>query len=263
MTHALIDADRIPYAFGGFTNDEGYPIEWGLLKVRIDDNIQYQCDAVKATEKTLFLTSDDKSNFRFQVATILPYKGHRSSDKPFWYEQIRRYLIDEYDAVVVEGMEADDALGIEQTEDTVICSVDKDLDMIPGKHFNELKPTRGIYEISELDALRNFYGQCLTGDSTDNILGLYGVGRSSKLLDDLARSDNELDMYRTVRTQYEKRFGSYWKKFLWENGALLWIKRSQSEPEEVEIQNKLINLEVQFLENLASEAVLKKELNNS
>jgi len=243
MMKALIDADRIAYAFGGFKDDEGFPVEWPLLQSRIEDNINNILLQTKATSYQLYLTSDDKSNFRFDVATILPYKGHRSTDKPFWYEQIRRYLVHEWKAEIVFGMEADDALGIEQCAKnwymgleqeyrTIICSVDKDLDTIPGLHFNELHPEKGVYEISEIDAQRNFFNQLLCGDRTDNIPGLFGVGKSSALLRNLESLVHWDDMYLAVKEQYEKRFGSYWKLFMYENAQLLWILRSY-DPEEI------------------------------
>ena len=136
----------------------------------------------------IFLTGS--GNFRNKVATLLPYKGNRvNARKPKYYNQIRDHLIEVYDAVVVDGMEADDALGIAQIKnshlhsehdgDTLYCesiivACDKDMDMIPGNHYNPIKKKH--YFITEMEAIRNFYLQCLTGDSTDNIPGLSGVG---------------------------------------------------------------------------------------
>jgi hypothetical protein len=231
--HALIDADRIAYAFGGFTDDNGQPLAWPLVAERVDTNIQNILQGCGGTSYTLYLTADDKSNFRFRIATIRPYKGHRSSEKSFWYEQIRRYLIDTYAAKVVHGMEADDAIGIaacwpihDSAEPTpVICSVDKDLDNVPGYHYNELKPDRGVYRINEVEGLRNFYAQLLTGDSTDNIPGLYFVGPSNSWVKKVREMSSELDMYCFVVSKYESYFGSHWRKFFEENAQLLWIKR--------------------------------------
>lgn len=244
---ALIDADRLAYAFGGFKDDSGYPLEWALVTERVDSNIANILSATGATSYSVYLTNDDKSNFRIRLATIRPYKGHRSIDKPFWYEQIRRYLVSKYEAKVENGIEADDALGIEQTINnsvcinqslgghhhsrSVICSVDKDLDMISGLHYNELKPEKGVYEISEITSYHNFFSQLLTGDACDNIPGLYGIGRASSLLKHLVGISTFSDMYLFVKEQYEKRFGSYYKLFLNENAQLLWILRSYDNKE--------------------------------
>lgn len=257
LMRALIDADRLAYAFGGFTDEDGLPLGWPLVAERIDSNIRSILEHTGADEGVLYLTSDDGSNFRIKESTITKYKGQRSNSKPFWYTQIRSYLVDRYEAVVCYGLEADDALGIAQYSHykeeylkpsaladynvlwwntTVICSVDKDLDLIPGKHFNELHPERGIYELSEIDCLRNFYSQCLTGDSTDSIPGLYGVGRSSSLLKQLSTMAEERSMYLHVREQYQKRFGNYWKMFLWENSRLLWILREENQDIRVHLE---------------------------
>jgi hypothetical protein len=139
--------------------------------------------------------------------------------------------VDTYGATVVYGKEADDYLASKQSKYTIISSVDKDLDTVAGKHFNELKPQKGVYEISEVDAQRNFYCQCLCGDSTDNIAGLFGVGQASALLRHIRGMDQELSMYLAVKEQYRKRFGSYWKLFMYENAQLLWLVRSEDNEE--------------------------------
>lgn len=257
---ALIDADRYPYSLGNATDEEGDPLPWPLVSARLDSIIQQICEAVGATSHQLYITSDDKSNFRYRLSTIRPYKGNRTAPKYFWYEQLRRHLVERLGAIVVHDMEADDALGIEQCSNysygywedkkdqleepnwhTIICSVDKDLNNIPGWHYDELKEK--TYWVSEEDSLRNFYCQLLTGDPVDNIAGLYGVGKSSILLKHIMAAQSECDMYSLVKEQYEKRFGSYWKMFLWENASLLWIKRTNESQGEKEVQERLERLD--------------------
>ena len=137
-----------------------------------------QCDA--------FLTSDDKSNFRFDLATILPYKGTRKADKPVYYHEIREYIQDRYKAEVIHGEEADDALAQYQFphwrrlisgncsdhDVTCIASIDKDLLMVPGYHYNFDKGHMQYVSIEQ--GVKTFYMQLLKGDkSVDNIPGLY------------------------------------------------------------------------------------------
>ena len=166
-----------------------------------------------------------KSNFRFDVATILPYKGNRTDlGKPFHYDGIRQFLVDVFDAQVSVGMEADDLIGISHDPDhDVIVTLDKDLNCIPGLHYNWSHDE--CYWVSELDADRNFYCQVLTGDPTDNILGLYGVGSKSQLLKNVRTCRTEEEMFSLVSKEYEARFGSYWKQFMLENCRLLCIKQ--------------------------------------
>jgi hypothetical protein len=230
--HALIDGDIFLYAFGSAKKPDGSPIQWPFLISRMDGQLSNILRSVDATSHQIYLTGE--GNFREKVATILPYKGNRPKDKPYWHQHVKKFLIQHRGALLVEGMEADDAMGIEQMRDrksdtwrTVICSLDKDLDMIPGWHYNWKKDEQ--YWIDELTAERNFWKQMLTGDSTDNILGLYGVGKSSSLLKQIDEMDNGEDMQALVEEQYKKRFGNKWHEFFHEFSQLLWILRSEDE----------------------------------
>lgn len=123
-----------------------------------------------------FLTG--KGNFRYDIAVTYDYKGNRKqADKPKHFEFAQEYLISEWNAELIEGMEADDALSIQATElgeGYVIASTDKDLKTVPGWHFN---PTKGEFlYMTEWESLQYFYEQILTGDRVDNIIGLYRVG---------------------------------------------------------------------------------------
>jgi 5'-3' exonuclease len=130
------------------------------------------------------------------------------------------------------GHEADDEISIDARSawrdgiDVVICSRDKDLDMIPGQHYSwgtSAQKEKPMWFQDEIGGIRCFYKQLLTGDSVDNIPGLYGVGKSSALLEHIDEFDNELSMYEYCFEQYEKRFGSYAHQFMLENGRLLWL----------------------------------------
>lgn len=264
---ALIDADIFQWEFGSATDNEYKPLSWPLVQARIQGRIDRILDATGADEYQLYLTTDDKSNFRYNVATIRPYKGNRTTEKPHWYSHIRNFLVDQRGADEVSGMEADDAISIAQWKDykeekykyysyieddpiekshlgeldeslsswqcnTIICSRDKDLDMVPGWHYcwgAGKQKEKEMWWQDEISGLRCFYKQLLTGDSIDNIPGLYGVGRSSKLLSDIDSLDSELEMFQFVQREYDKRFGTYSEKFLIENARLLWMLRKEGE----------------------------------
>lgn len=207
---ALIDADMLLYelAAGGEDKKEGLVFSFETLIPRIEQKIQDICDAVGATSHVLYITG--KGNFREKIATVKKYKGNRDGqEKPFHYANVKAYMMS-LGAVLVEGMEADDAMAIEQTLDapccpvrgehvwhpdlcdTVICTRDKDLRMVPGFHFGwecGLQPEYSLRWVDELgqleltpkrkikgDGLKFFYSQILTGDRTDNIPGLAGCG---------------------------------------------------------------------------------------
>lgn len=272
---ALVDSDILLYEFGGMVQleDPEKPLEWEIVRSMVDDRINQILEATKADSCSLYLT-DSATNFRIDLATIKPYKGHRKTEKPYHWERIRQHLIDSWDAEVQYGIEADDRLGIEQCKnnkykllsepilsedsETVLCSRDKDLHMIPGWHYvwpaGNQKEQHWFQD--ELSAIRCFYRQLLTGDNTDNIAGLYGVGASNKLVKDLEDINEERLMFEKVYKAYKDRFGSYATMFMWENAALLWILRE--EPIEVdlygsvekmpesEVMNRLENLLVEL-----------------
>jgi 5'-3' exonuclease len=149
------------------------------------------------------------------------YKANRKDlVAPQWLDMCRKYLIEEYNTEVCIGYEADDALGFNQTEETVICSIDKDLKQIEGAHYNFV--TKQYSEVSYLDGLRSVYRQALIGDTSDNIKGVAGLGKvkAAKIIDPL---ESEFDMFNTVKSLYsdDMRF------FL--NMNCLWIWHQENE----------------------------------
>jgi hypothetical protein len=195
--------------------------------------IQKSLAAVGCTEfdTTIFLSG--ATNFRDRIAETRPYKGNRDRlHRPTHEEAIKDYLRANYPTTVADDEEADDLLGIAQTEegalDSVIISVDKDLDQIPGLKYNIMHDVQ--YCVTPEDAEYNFYAQLLTGDTVDNIPGLPRVGPStaSKILHGLKGKPE--DMERECWSQYAIRSGEPdpWKYML-EQGQLLWIRRKAGE----------------------------------
>ena len=127
-------------------------------------------------------------NFRNDIATVREYKGNRKeSHKPHWYQQIRNYLTEWWDAEVVEGREADDECSIVQhvaQHATIIATIDKDLDQVPGWHYDYVRKT--FYRTEPDEGHLLFYRQVLSGDSTDNIPGAYKIGaaRAASIVDE-------------------------------------------------------------------------------
>tara|TARA_X000001382_G_scaffold101953_2_gene76662 strand:- start:2368 stop:3105 length:738 start_codon:yes stop_codon:yes gene_type:complete len=171
---ALIDADIMMYRSAW--KHEGDDIESAYES--IDAMFDHIFVMTKCSSYIGFLTG--KGNFRKDVAKTKPYKGNRKDMViPEHLDAVRDYLIEQWKCDVVEGLEADDALGICQTEmkDTCICSIDKDLLQIEGLHYNWNKSE--FTEVSENDAWFKLYQQTLSGDSTDNIVGIPRVGEKT------------------------------------------------------------------------------------
>ena len=120
-----------------------------------------------------------KDNFRYDVAVTRPYKANREGlRKPQHLPYVREYLIKNYSAFVVNGYEADDAIASDIVLNGATHSgVDKDLYQVPGYHYNFV--TKETKFVDDSTATLNFYRQVLTGDSSDNIPGLPGVGEKT------------------------------------------------------------------------------------
>lgn len=211
---ALIDADIIAHAVGWIVDkNQGESGEVEPLSSVLGGAkgmVKNILNAVDCEEYELYLTGKD--NFRMEV--YADYKAHRvEKPTPSRLKDIKDYLINRWDAEVINGMEADDMLGIRSTtlrsegHTPIICSIDKDLNMIEGLHYNwhAKHKDNGIYEVTELEALRTFYKQVLQGDSTDNIPGIYnmtGMRCSQKIKDHLNFLEDEKDMYQYCLEMY-------------------------------------------------------------
>lgn len=247
--HALIDGDVLVYACG-FASDaaakgklisqigeeayklhvemEGAPHEPLRNTLHgVNEKIASVMRAVGANKRTIYVSHP--VNYREQI--FPDYKANRDvTHKPYWYREIQDYLFDRCGALYSEeGDEADDALGIAQSRavpgKTIICTNDKDLDMIPGLHYNwsPSKISKGVYEVDEIEGLRNFYTQLITGDGTDNIPGLFKHSKrkaTEKITSPLQKLFFERDMWQYVVEVYKGDV-----EFLEMTGQLLWIKR--------------------------------------
>ena len=135
---AIIDADILVYRFGFATNNDSEDMAIRTIAHFLEDLVML--DLPHCQRWSLHLTG--KGNFRDEIAVTAPYKGNRKdAEKPKHYKLIRDYLVYSWDAVIWEGMEADDAIAIEATElagDGVIVSLDKDLDQVVGWHYNSI-----------------------------------------------------------------------------------------------------------------------------
>ena len=217
---ALIDADVVAYRIAFGCQDE--PEKVAIAKVsEFLEELVFTYTDVDDCEG--YLTG--KQNYRFDIAKTAPYKGTRVAEKPKHLGIIRQYMIDAWAFSVQEYQEADDAIGIRAyslgEEDYVICSIDKDLDNIRGKHYNFVKNEH--YNITEEVAIKNFYRQVLTGDRVDNVPGLAGVGpkKADKILKDCS---TEEDLYKAVLEAYDGNV-----ELMTEMAQLLWIRRKEGE----------------------------------
>jgi len=183
---AIIDADsfafRAAYANDVFT-----------ACANADYLLNTALDEVDAKSYELYLSGRD--NFRYKA--FPEYKAHRyDKPRPQWEQAVKRHLIDQWGAEVIDGIEGDDACGIKHNKDTIVIHQDKDLNQLAGWHLNFVKHEK--YHVTSEEADRYFWYQLLVGDPADGIKGASGIGKikAERLLHDL-RTNQE--MYEAVR----------------------------------------------------------------
>ena len=218
---ALVDFDLVAYRSSASAENDNA----GLAIYRMEELLDSILEKVNATEYRAFLTG--ATNFR---KTVYPeYKANRVAPKPQFLQECRDHAVKFLNAEIApEGLEADDSLGINQTDDTIICSLDKDLLMIPGQHFqwairgkNWEKPDTFL-EQTELEGMRLFFKQCIKGDPSDNIKGIKGMGdaKANAVLNNIHEPQQ---MFNKVRQLYGND-----EEFIM-NATVLWIMRKEDE----------------------------------
>jgi 5'-3' exonuclease len=224
---ALFDSDIFAYRAASACEDEDEATAQRTLDRLIVDTLMCGVDNIYpdcfVDSWGMHLTG--KNNFRYQIATTVPYKGNRvDKPKPKHLAFLRSHLVKEWGASISEGEEADDTIAIEATklgDNCVIVSLDKDLDQICGWHYNFVK--RLGYYITPEEALVKLYTQMLTGDAADNIKGLFRIGpvKAAKIIGD---TTNELELYNKVLEAYEGD-----AERVLENAQLLFLRRYEGQ----------------------------------
>lgn len=223
---AIIDADIVAYRCAAASEND--PVEIAIL--RADKSMREILNATRASSYLAFLGGD--TNFRKDLYPL--YKAHRPDKKPVHLVSVQEFLITEWNTLVAHGQEADDEIGIAATEqfehrdgyvdlNYTICSIDKDLLQIPGRHYNFVKMS--TTEVSPMDARLNFYKQLLLGDKTDNVPGYDGMLRQkpTKAIEayyrEMENLTSESELWEFVYDLYQD------KEQCALNGKLLWIRR--------------------------------------
>ncbi len=245
----LIDADVLAVA-GASTaeqkDDDGNPTLGSFEQVGtwIDNMVYGIMEACNSKVLFMFLTGND--NFRYDIATVKPYKANRKT-KPYHTENARAYIRSKWGTYISKGCEADDLLAMSmesyRKDDVpcILCTVDKDLLQVEGWHykwegwnFPEVKP-HFVEHFGKLEMVDNkvvgegyiwFCYQALTGDVTDNIPGLPGCGPKGayKALCEAVSDVEALDI---VRGMYEEKYGEEAIERLSEQARLVWMIRER------------------------------------
>jgi len=206
----LIDADSLMYYEMGAKSLEE-------ATANIDDRIDSMLKATGATSYAGFLTLG--KCFRYDIGNKCVYDNtaykhnRKGGGKPIIFYALKEYLQQEpYSFIALQGLEADDAVGIyaqiakDKGYIPTVCSPDKDvLLQIPGRHYNYQKAK--FIKTSKSDADKFLWQQTMTGDSTDGVPGIKGVGpkTAEKLLE---KSNSSLMSAQIAMTEYINKYGA-------------------------------------------------------
>ena len=221
---AIIDADSLLYRCG-FASEEDE--EW-IAKARLDETLTQLVDEELQDCEYHHFYITGSENFRFGIAKTHPYKGNREKLKrPKHLQVLRDHIVNKWNAEISEGMEADDVVSIMSYKHpkSIIAHIDKDLDQIPGSHYNYVKKL--FYNVGKTEALRKLYTQALVGDTVDNIKGVRGIGpkKAEKLLKECF---TEKDLYNTVLSVYNNSMTNGEER-LHENMNLLYLLKTEED----------------------------------
>lgn len=215
----LIDGDIICYRTA-FSKEADTLEDYKKVADGYVQNIINSADP-EIKDYTVFLSG--KTNYRKDIAVTKEYKGNRKAEKPEHLDDIRAHLLTCHPSDLSDGEEADDRIAIKATElgySSIICSIDKDFDQVPGWHYNFVKRER--YFVEPAEAMLNFYCQILTGDRIDNVEGIYGIGptKARKLL-------KELTTEKALFDRCVELYGAADRVI--ENARLLWLRRQPNQ----------------------------------
>lgn len=235
MRSLLIDADIIGYRVGFMALKSS----WGeQLTINTFHNwINDICDELNGVPSLYFTGKGPR--YREQFANEIPYKQSREGkERPLFLPEVTQYAFNTFPCCVSNSTwgEADDLIACAahksgSFDDYVVVSIDKDLNMIPGNHYNPVKKEQ--YCVSKEEAYMFFFKQLLAGDKTDDIPGIRGIGltKAAKLLKGSESSPEKA--FDCVLDTYNRHYPDSSKDeiatMIYNRANLLWLRRTHEE----------------------------------
>ena len=186
----LIDADSLIFAScyrkRETPEDEKYYTDISDCRNKFDQQFMSIVNDLeeKYTIDKVITFSGSKGNFRKLLAK--KYKANRKKQElPPLLHPMHNYVKQQYDSIFGYGVETDDMVArywfklSEQfgRNEVMIVSIDKDYKQFPCLIYNYHWKHKEILDISEEQALFNFYSQMIEGDTADNVNYFKGKGK--------------------------------------------------------------------------------------
>jgi 5'-3' exonuclease len=186
----LVDADSLIFASCYRTReppaDDLYSTNIAHTRAKFDE--QFRSIVNHLEEKypidKILTFSGSKGNFRKLITP--KYKANRKKQElPPLLDEMHQFVKDHYDSIWGYGIETDDMVARywKQISDDIgrdevmIVSIDKDYKQFPCLMYNYHYKHKEILDITEEEAMYNFYEQCIVGDTADNVNYFKGKGK--------------------------------------------------------------------------------------
>jgi len=179
-TVAVLDGDILAYRIAFWAESEGVED----IETRVEHDVKAWVPP-GITTVHIAVSCARSDNFRRKIWD--PYKRHRDVNRkvpealPLAIELVTKAG----NKLDIPQLEADDVMGIMTSSyRAVAVTIDKDLRSVRGWHWNPDKEDKPVL-VDARQAEYNFHKQWLTGDTTDNIPGIWKCGpvKAQKLLD--------------------------------------------------------------------------------
>ena len=186
----LVDADSLIFAscYRKRENpeDEKYYTDIADARNKFDSQfmeIVNRLEEIYTIDKVITF-SGSKGNFRKLLSKT--YKANRKKNElPPLLNEMHKFVKQQYDSIYGYGVVTDDMVArywykLSQDfgrDEVMIVSIDKDYKQFPCLMYNYHYKHKEILDISEDEALYNFYEQMIMGDTADNVNFFKGKGR--------------------------------------------------------------------------------------
>lgn len=224
IEYLVIDGDSIPYMIGWHHREHE---DEQLVRQAVNQFIK-DFLLLAGLNKYIGVLAAPKSRcYRYDLYKYKPYKGNRGEAED-WLARWKPVIVDELVSTwrfvyAPEHLETDDVVAtlVEGNTKAMLCSPDKDLKQVAGYHLNfkgksaeEDRMPLTFEAIGHSEAERILWKQVLTGDSTDNINGLTGMG--SVKADKLLSETMQFAWKNEIALAFQKQYGPFYGPVIFE-----------------------------------------------